>query len=83
MIQRMWSRKSPLELRLEAIMGRLWPGLAPGVKLVLQAGDPDSALEQLVPLRAASRGSTGGAPDAPRCRAEAALAGMTGHARGE
>jgi hypothetical protein len=47
--------------------------LTPGVELALRAGDPESALEQLVPLRAASLAATGSAFDDLQRRAEAAL----------
>jgi hypothetical protein len=57
--------------------------LTPGMELALPTGDPESALEQLVPLRAASLGAAGGASDDLQRRAEATLAEMTGQARGE
>jgi hypothetical protein len=57
--------------------------LTPGMELALRTGDPESALGQLVPLRAASLDAAGGASDDLQRRAEAALAGMTGQARGE
>lgn len=55
--------------------------LTPGMELALRTGDPESALEQLVPLRAASLGAAGRASDALQDRAEATLAGMNGQAR--
>ena len=57
--------------------------LTPGMELALRTGDPESALEQLVPLRAGSLGAAGGGSDGLQRRAEAVLAGRTGRARGE
>ncbi len=57
--------------------------LTPGMELALRTGDPESALEQLVPLRAAALGAAGGASDDLQTRAEAALAEMMGRTRGE
>jgi tetratricopeptide (TPR) repeat protein len=57
--------------------------LTPGTELALRTGDPESALEQLVPLRAGSLGAAGGASDALQARAETVLAEMTGQARGQ
>jgi hypothetical protein len=56
--------------------------LTPGMELALRTGDPESALEQLVPLRAATLGATGGASDALQRGAETVLAGMKGQACG-
>ena len=55
--------------------------LTPGMELVLRTGDPESALEQLVPLRAGSLGAAGRASDDLQHRAGATLAGMNGQAR--
>jgi tetratricopeptide (TPR) repeat protein len=44
--------------------------LTPGVELALRTGDPESALEQLVPLRAASLVASGDAPDDLQARAQ-------------
>ena len=52
--------------------------LTPGVELALRTGDPESALEQLIPLRAASLAATGGACDGLQRRAETALAWAKG-----
>lgn len=52
--------------------------LTPGVELVLRAGDPESALEQLVPLRAASLAATSSAFDDLQRRADTALAQAKG-----
>jgi len=57
--------------------------LTPGMDLAVRTGDPESALEQLLPLRATSLGATGGASDDLQDRAEAALADRMGQARGE
>lgn len=57
--------------------------LTPGTELALRTGDPESALEQLVPLRAENLGATGGESDALQTRAEATLAKMTGQSRGQ
>jgi tetratricopeptide (TPR) repeat protein len=54
--------------------------LTPGAELALGTGDPESALEQLVPLRAASLAATGHRPDDLQARARRALAGATGDA---
>lgn len=48
--------------------------LTPGIDLALRTGDPESALEQLVPLRAAALSAVGQAPDDVQARAEHALA---------
>jgi tetratricopeptide (TPR) repeat protein len=55
--------------------------LTPGTELALRTGDPESALEQLVPRRAASLGAAGRTYDDLQDLAEAALAGMNGQAR--
>jgi hypothetical protein len=47
--------------------------LTPGVDLALRTGDPESALEQLVPLRAAALSATQHAPDDVQARAERVL----------
>jgi len=57
--------------------------LVPGMELALRAGDPESALEQLVALRATSLAATGDAPDDLQARAQQALARMTGDTRGQ
>ena len=59
--------------------------LTAGVDLALRTGDPESALEQLVPLRAAALAVTGQAPDDSQVRAGHALArqATSGPATGE
>jgi len=44
--------------------------LTPGMELALRTGDPEQALEQLVPLRSASLVATGATPDDLQTRAE-------------
>ncbi len=55
--------------------------LTPGMELALRTGDPESALEQLVALRATSLAATGDTPDDLQARAHRALACMTGDPR--
>jgi hypothetical protein len=43
--------------------------LTPGMELALRTGDPESVLEQLIPLRAASLSAVGGTSDALQRRA--------------
>jgi tetratricopeptide (TPR) repeat protein len=57
--------------------------LTAGMDLAVRTGDPESALEQLLPLRAASLDAAGGASDDRQDRAEAALADRMGQVRGE
>jgi tetratricopeptide (TPR) repeat protein len=49
--------------------------LTPGTELALRTGDPESALEQLVPLRAECQAKLGHEPDDLQARAAQALAG--------
>lgn len=48
--------------------------LTPGTDLAIRTGDPQSALEQLVPLRAAALSAVGQGPDDVQIRADRALA---------
>jgi tetratricopeptide (TPR) repeat protein len=52
--------------------------LTPGMELALRTGDPEQALEQLVPLRSASLAVVGTTPDDLQARAERTLAGTPG-----
>lgn len=57
--------------------------LTPGLELALRTGDPEQALEQLVPLRSASLAAVGATPDDLQVRAEQALAGTSGEGSSE
>jgi hypothetical protein len=57
--------------------------LTPGMELALRTGDPEQALEQLVPLRSASLAAVGATPDDLQVRAEQALAGTSGEGSSE
>ena len=43
--------------------------LTPGLELALRIGDPESAIEQLYPLRASALSALGGEPDVLQLRA--------------
>ena len=53
------------------------------MELALRTGDPESALQQLVLLRARSLGAASNASDDLQHRAEVALTAMTGGTHGE
>jgi len=57
--------------------------LTPGMELALRTGDPEQALEQLVPLRSASLAAVGATPDDLQVRAEQASAGTSGEVSSE
>lgn len=57
--------------------------LTPGMELALRTGDPEQALEQLVPLRSASLAAVGATPDDLQVRAKQALAGTSGEVSSE
>jgi hypothetical protein len=51
--------------------------------LALRTGDPEQALEQLVPLRSASLAAAGATSDDLQARAEQTLAGTPGEVSSE
>jgi tetratricopeptide (TPR) repeat protein len=55
--------------------------LTPGMELALRTGDPEQALEQLVPLRSTSLAATGATPDDLQTRAKQTLAGTSGEVK--